>query len=260
MAANATIFGGLPVALGVESGTGVDVQDTVDVGAVIESADTPSQSAPRLKVEVYARAALPTAHGTFVVVVFRNNLDDKEHVALVRGRVRGRSHVPVRLHSECLTGDVFSSQRCDCREQLDMALSSLGRAENGVVLYMRQEGRGIGLGNKIRAYTLQEQGLDTFEANMHLGFDADLRDYRIAALMLEGLAVESIDLATNNPDKVRGLEKHGVQIGSRIPIIVGHNRHNQVYLRTKAESGHLLNIENTAETTAQMDSPTRRRD
>lgn len=192
-------------------------------------------------VEVYSRASLPTRSGNFTILVFRNSLDAHEHVVLVHGAVRGIKDVPVRLHSECLTGDVFGSLRCDCRAQLESAMQTLGHTEAGILLYMRQEGRGIGLGNKIRAYRLQEQGYDTVEANQHLGFDDDLRDYRPAALILRMLAPWSIALLTNNPRKVFGLKSHGVEVSSRVPLIVGENPHNTDYLATKAKkSGHLL--------------------
>ena len=191
-------------------------------------------------VEVYAQAELPTRSGDFHILVFRNSVDDHENVALVRGSVRGATHLPARLHSECLTGDVLGSLRCDCRDQLEMALGAIGRRERGVLLYLRQEGRGIGLGNKIRAYELQQNGLDTFEANEHLGFDADLRDYRIAALILRLLGVRSVDLVTNNPRKIFGLNAHGVQVTQRLPAVTEQNPHNEGYLATKAKNGHIL--------------------
>lgn len=194
-----------------------------------------------VRVEVFARAALPTRFGEFVILVFRSNVDSKEHVALVRGHVRDAIAVPTRLHSECLTGDVLGSMRCDCREQLEHALKLFGEADNALLLYMRQEGRGIGLGNKIRAYALQEQGLDTVAANEHLGFDDDLRDYRIAALMTRLLCVGSVDLLTNNPRKILGLRQLGVSVANRVPIIIPSNSHNERYLSTKARrSGHML--------------------
>ncbi len=194
-----------------------------------------------LWVEVYSRAILPTRFGRFEVFVLRNSEDSYEHVALARGAVRGAAEVPVRLHSECLTGDVLGSLRCDCREQLEMAMATLGVSERGLLLYMRQEGRGIGLGNKVRAYALQEQGLDTFEANRHLGFDDDLREYAVAALVIRLFGPVSIQLATNNPRKIFGLRKHGVDVAGRQPLVASTNPHNSDYLRTKAtKSGHLL--------------------
>ncbi|MEK7703523.1 MAG: GTP cyclohydrolase II [Myxococcota bacterium] len=192
-------------------------------------------------IEVYARAHLPTRLGVFELFVFRNSLDDKEHVALARGAVLGRHHVTVRLHSECLTGDVLGSLRCDCRDQLELAMGALGEANEGLLLYLRQEGRGIGLGNKIRAYALQERGLDTIEANEHLGFDGDLRDYRVAALILRLFGVASVQLVTNNPGKIDGLRSYGVHVAARAGLVAPTNPHNAQYLATKASrAGHLL--------------------
>lgn len=192
-------------------------------------------------VEVYARAHLPTRFGDFEVLIFRNNLDDKEHLALVHGALRGMPEVLTRLHSECLTGDVLASLRCDCRDQLEMGLAALRQAPAGILLYMRQEGRGIGLGNKVRAYALQELGLDTIEANEHLGFDDDVRDYRVAAMMLQLLRPASIQLATNNPRKIFALKAHGILVAARVPLVVRENVHNARYLATKARrSGHIF--------------------
>jgi GTP cyclohydrolase II len=193
-------------------------------------------------VEVYARANLPTRFGVFESVVFRAS-DGKEHVALVRGDVRDAHDLPTRLHSECLTGDALGSLRCDCRDQLEQSLTTVGGLARGLVLYLRQEGRGIGLGNKIRAYALQEAGLDTFEANRHLGFDDDLRTYDVAALMLRALGVRSLLLATNNPRKIFGLRHAGIEVTGRTPVIGPENPHNVRYLRTKArKDGHLLPV------------------
>lgn len=196
-------------------------------------------------VEVYARAQLPTRSGEFEIFVFRTSTDDREHVAITRGRLAGAGAVPVRLHSECLTGDVLGSLRCDCREQLEASMEAVGQERVGALLYLRQEGRGIGLGNKIRAYTLQQQmGLDTVEANRHLGFDDDLRDYTAASLMLKLFGVASVRLVTNNPRKLFGLRQHGLDVDNRQPIVVSANPHNADYLRTKAvKSGHLIPIE-----------------
>ena len=194
--------------------------------------------------EVYARAHLPTRHGPFALLVVHTNIDDKEHVALVRGavtRTAQQGPVLVRLHSECLTGDVLASLRCDCRDQLEMAMAQLARAEASVLLYLRQEGRGIGLGNKVRAYALQEAGLDTVEANEHLGFDDDMRDYRVAAVMLQLLNVRSVALATNNPRKISALQNFGISVSSRVPLIAEQNPYNAAYLATKkVKAGHLL--------------------
>ena len=198
-------------------------------------------------VEVYARAELPTRSGTFDILVYRSSVADKAQVAMVRGDVRDAEHVPMRIHSECLTGDVMGSLRCDCRDQLEYALNHFGESQRGVLLYMRQEGRGIGLGNKIRAYALQQQGLDTVDANLHLGFDDDLRDYTVAALMTRALGVKSVKLYTNNPRKIFGLRQHGVEVETRLPIVMPANAHNHSYLATKAErSGHVLSPDTLA--------------
>jgi GTP cyclohydrolase II len=195
-------------------------------------------------VEV-ARAELPTRAGPFSIAAFaRRAGDELQHIALVRGNVRGASDVPVRLHSECLTGDALGSLRCDCRDQLEMALAELARAERGVLLYLRQEGRGIGLVNKIRAYALQELGLDTFEANRHLGFDDDLRDYDEAAAMLRCLGASSVVVYTNNPKKLDGLARHGVRVSARAPLVSRPTVHNERYLRAKRiKKGHLLELD-----------------
>ncbi|MCK5687799.1 GTP cyclohydrolase II [Myxococcota bacterium] len=194
-------------------------------------------------VEVYAHAHLPTRSGEFQIIVFRNNHDEKEHMALIRGDIRGGTDIPVRLHSECLTGDVLGSLRCDCRDQLEMAMDATGKADKAILLYMRQEGRGIGLGNKIRAYALQEAGLDTVEANEHLGFDDDLRDYTVAALMLRMLGVKSITLATNNPRKIFGLHAHGIEVTGRKAIVSAPTPYNRFYLETKVKkSGHIISF------------------
>ena len=197
----------------------------------------------RDRVTIYAEASLPTTHGVFRVAVFHNDLDDKEHLAIFRGEVDGGTDVPVRVHSECLTGEVLGSLKCDCREQLHAALEYLATQKVGALLYMRQEGRGIGLGNKIRAYALQEQGLDTVEANHHLGFDDDLRTYDVAAGMLARLGIRSIRLMTNNPRKIDGLKELGVTVNGRIPVVVPPNAVNRDYLATKArKSGHLIEL------------------
>ncbi|HEV8050251.1 MAG TPA: GTP cyclohydrolase II [Thermoplasmata archaeon] len=190
---------------------------------------------------VVAVADLPTRFGEFEVVSFQSPGDGKEHAALVLGEIVGKEDVPVRLHSECLTGDVFASLRCDCREQLELSLEEIVRRGAGALLYLRQEGRGIGLENKIKAYRLQELGLDTIEANEALGFRADERDYRVAAEMLKALGVRSILLMSNNPAKIADLQVHGVRITGRIPLEVSPNPHNARYLETKrVRAGHLL--------------------
>ena len=195
-------------------------------------------------VKVVAVADLPTRFGQFRVVAFCNNRDGKDHVALVRGDVLGAEALPTRLHSECLTGDALGSLRCDCRDQLEVALQRLGSMDRGLLLYMRQEGRGIGLTNKIKAYALQDRGLDTVEANVALGFRDDERDYAVAAHMLVSLNVGSISLMTNNPSKIRQLEQHGIAVSGRLPHVMPANEHNRFYLQTKADrSGHLIDLE-----------------
>src|SRR5512140_2670124 len=197
----------------------------------------------KICVRIVAMAELPSRFGDFHIVAFENNRDGKEHVAITKGDVIGASNVPVRLHSECLTGDVMGSLRCDCRDQLEAALKKIGRMEKGVVLYLRQEGRGIGLINKIRAYSLQDQGLDTVEANLALGFRDDERDYAIAAHMLHSLDVRSVKLMTNNPRKIGEIERYGVKVTGRIPHVIPPNEHNRFYLETKANrSGHLIDF------------------
>ena len=192
-------------------------------------------------VKIAAAAHLPSRFGDFQVVGFTNNRDGKDHAAFVHGNVIDQEDVPVRMHSECLTGDAIGSLRCDCRDQLEAALTSLGKMERGILLYLRQEGRGIGLTNKIRAYQLQDEGLDTVEANHALGFRDDERDYSVAAHMLGSLRVKSVALMTNNPNKIKGLESLGVKVNRRIPHIMKPNEFNQAYLKTKQnKSGHLL--------------------
>ncbi len=179
---------------------------------------------------VEASALLPSQFGDFRIYAFSNTDDNKEHLAIVRGDVFGGLDVPTRIHSECLTGDVLGSLRCDCRAQLELALKRIGESTRGIVLYLRQEGRGIGLTNKIRAYQLQEQGLDTIDANLALGFAADERRYDVAVSMLRALGVRSIALMTNNPDKVAQLERGGMQVSSRIAHQAGSCVHNHRYL------------------------------
>jgi GTP cyclohydrolase II len=200
--------------------------------------------ADRVCVRVVAVAELPTRFGRFQLVGFWNNRDGKEHVAMVHGDVVGAPEVPVRLHSECLTGDVMGSLRCDCRDQLTVGLEGIQRHERGVLLYLRQEGRGIGLVNKIRAYALQEQGLDTVEANRALGFRDDERDYAVAAHMLHSLGVRSVRLITNNPEKIRQLTQHRIDVVGRIPHVIPPNAFNRFYLETKARrSGHMIPLD-----------------
>jgi len=194
-----------------------------------------------------ARASLPTGFGTFEVFVY-DAPELKEHAAITLGAIDDGEPVLVRVHSECLTGDVFGSSRCDCGEQLDHSLRLLREEGRGVLLYLRQEGRGIGLANKISAYALQEQGLDTVEANLALGLPEDGRDYRVAAEMLLDLGVRRARLLTNNPAKVEGLERHGVEVVERVPLRISPNPSNVGYLRTKREKmGHLFPVAATLE-------------
>lgn len=186
-----------------------------------------------------AEAKLPTKYGEFTIMAYRSSIDPDEHVALVKGDVSTGEPVLVRVHSECLTGDVFGSLRCDCGQQMAMAMQAIAKEERGVFLYMRQEGRGIGLHNKLRAYALQDQGVDTVEANELLGFAADLRDYGIGAQILADIGLERIRLLTNNPRKVVGLEGHGLKVVETVPIVVPPNSYNASYLKTKgAKLGH----------------------
>ncbi|MBN1434069.1 bifunctional 3,4-dihydroxy-2-butanone-4-phosphate synthase/GTP cyclohydrolase II [Candidatus Fermentibacterales bacterium] len=188
-----------------------------------------------------ARAMLPTAFGEFDVIVFASDLDDRTHLALVKGDVEGKENVLVRVHSECLTGDVFGSLRCDCGEQLHEAMRMIQAEGLGILLYMAQEGRGIGLSSKIKAYRLQECGLDTVEANERLGYSADMRDYGIGAQILADLGLSTIRLMTNNPRKMVGLHGYGLDIVGRVGIEVEPNENNIRYLRTKRDKlGHLL--------------------
>ncbi|MFH5184792.1 bifunctional 3,4-dihydroxy-2-butanone-4-phosphate synthase/GTP cyclohydrolase II [Paenibacillus sp. TAB 01] len=187
---------------------------------------------------------LPTDYGVFTAIAYTNAVDNKEHVALVKGQIDGSVPTLVRVHSECLTGDVFHSHRCDCGPQLNAALKQIDEAGSGVLLYMRQEGRGIGLINKLKAYVLQEQGLDTVDANLKLGFAPDLRDYGIGAQILKDLGITQIRLLTNNPRKIKGLEGYGLEVVERVPIQMQENESNSNYLHTKQEKlGHLLEFE-----------------
>ena len=205
--------------------------------------ECPGFGPDRVCVRIVAVAKLPSRFGDFRVVAFWNNRDQKDHLAILHGDVVGAADVPTRVHSECLTGDVLGSLRCDCRDQLETALVRIGALERGVVLYLRQEGRGIGLANKIRAYALQDRGLDTVEANLALGFRDDERDYAVASHMLLSLGIGSIQLMTNNPDKVNQLTKYGVKVSRRLPHLLPPNPHNQFYLETKARrSGHYIDF------------------
>ena len=205
--------------------------------------DCPGLGKDKICVRIVAMAELPSRFGDFHIVAFENNRDGKEHVAITKGDVIGAANVPVRLHSECLTGDVIGSLRCDCRDQLEAALKMIGKMERGMVLYLRQEGRGIGLINKIRAYSLQDDGLDTVQANLALGFRDDERDYAVAAHMLMSLKLQSVRLITNNPKKIQQLTDYGILVSDRIPHVMEPNDHNLFYLQTKAaKSGHLIDF------------------
>ena len=188
-----------------------------------------------------AETSLPTEYGTFHLLIYETEVDDYQHVALVKGDVASQENVLVRVHSECFTGDTFHSRRCDCGSQLHQAMQMIEAEGCGVLVYMRQEGRSIGLVNKIRAYQLQDSGMDTVEANVHLGFDPDPREYGIGAQILADLGIKTMRLLTNNPIKRAGLEGYGLQITGRVPIEVPPNADNQLYLKTKKEKlGHLI--------------------
>lgn len=235
------------------SGTHLPIKELLDEN---RSHDCPGLGDDRICIRIVSIADLPTRYGDFHIVAFWNNRDGKEHAALVRGDVTNADDVPVRLHSECLTGDALGSLRCDCRDQLEVALTSVGKMEHGIVLYLRQEGRGIGFLNKIRAYGLQDYGYDTVEANLALGFRDDERDYAVAAHMLMSLKVRSIRLMTNNPRKVYDLTRYGIVITDRIPHIIPPNEHNEFYLRTKAaKSGHLIDFDGKEHLPEQHDRP-----
>jgi GTP cyclohydrolase II len=207
-------------------------------------------------VRIASIADLPSRFGQFQVVAFWNNRDGKEHAAFVHGDLDGQENIPVRMHSECLTGDAIGSLRCDCRDQLEASLHALGSMERGMLLYLRQEGRGIGFVNKIRAYGLQDHGYDTVEANIALGFRDDEREYSVAAHMIMSLHVKSVRLMTNNPRKIDGLTSLGIRVAGRIPLIVPPNEYNRFYLQTKAsKSGHLLDARGKERLMEQLDRP-----
>jgi len=205
--------------------------------------DCPGVGAKKICVRIVAIAELPSRFGSFQIAAFWNNRDQKEHVAIMRGNVFGRDEVLTRMHSECLTGDALGSLRCDCRDQLEAGMRRVAKEDCGLVLYLRQEGRGIGLINKIRAYELQDRGLDTVDANLALGFRDDEREYSIAAHMLHSLKVRSVRLLTNNPRKVNDLSALGVKVAARLPHVIPPNDYNRFYLETKASrSGHFIDF------------------
>ncbi len=194
------------------------------------------RSSPHVKQEVSAR--IPTVYGTFQLILFKSELDSKEHLALVMGNIAGKENVLVRIHSECFTGDVMGSLRCDCGEQLKYSMQKIGEIGEGVLIYLRQEGRGIGLADKLRAYNLQDMGYDTVDANLLLGHEPDERDFSIAAYIIQALKIKSVRLMTNNPEKINQLIAVGVPIVSRVPIEIQPRPENILYLRAKKERMH----------------------
>ncbi|TET61642.1 GTP cyclohydrolase II, partial [Candidatus Aerophobetes bacterium] len=191
---------------------------------------------------------LPTPYGEFKLIAYRTHLEGRVHLALVKGKVDGKEDVLVRVHSQCLTGDAFKSLRCDCGQQLEAALEKIGTSDAGVILYLNQEGRGIGLLNKLKSYTLQDRGMDTVEANRKLGFKPDLRDYGIGAQILADLGLHRIRLLTNNPRKIVGLRGYGLEVTERIPLEIKPNRANRPYLEAKRKKlGHLLRIDSSGD-------------
>jgi GTP cyclohydrolase II len=228
----------LPAVLSLPSPQlGIEPMLAVDASAIV---DQPRLDLTTLEATVEARLPIASAENARLVA-FRSHAAPLEHLALLIGQPESAAAPLCRLHSECLTGDVLGSLRCDCGQQLQGAVERMARGGHGVLLYLRQEGRGIGLVNKLRAYRLQEQGLDTLDANMHLGFQPDERDFAAAAAMLRKLGIGSVRLLTNNPEKIEALARHGIEIVERVPLVFAANRHNRPYLETKAvRSGHWL--------------------
>ena len=233
--------------------TAMQIRELLDENA---QHDCPGYGQSQMCVRIAAIADLPSRFGDFQVVAFYNNRDDKEHAAFVHGDVGEAEDVPVRVHSECVTGDAIGSLRCDCRDQLESSLKEIGEMDRGVLLYMRQEGRGIGFTNKIRAYGLQDHGYDTVEANEALGFRDDEREYSVAAHMIESLKIKSVRLMTNNPRKIEDLTRHGIPVTERIPVVIPPNANNRFYLETKAlKSGHLIDLQGKERLQEQGDRP-----
>lgn len=190
-------------------------------------------------------ARIPSVYGEFNLYYFTNTIDGKEHMAIAKGDLQNGEHVLARMHSECFTGDVLGSQRCDCGEQLALALQMIGDSDTGVLIYLRQEGRGIGLLKKLQAYNLQDEGMDTVDANLHLGHEADERNYEVAALILKDLGVKSVRLMTNNPMKISALNQFGINVTERVSLEVNANKHNRDYLQTKIKKlSHLISGSN----------------